>query len=58
MFENPAPPKRQKVDNFKVYAGRTQKMNELYEGDEEIDTEDHVIQRPWEPEQVPTQEEL
>lgn len=37
-----------------VYKNRYQRDEES----EEIDTEDHIIQRPWQPELQPTPEEL
>lgn len=51
---DPIQPKRQKVD---TYRNRTSRLN-AENSESDIDTEDHIIQRPWEPEVVPSQEEL
>jgi len=45
--------------NIKIYKNRIDKKNEQpseSQGEEEdsVDTEDHIIQRPWEPELMPS----
>lgn len=53
--------KRQKTDEnpeqvIQVYRNRIEKMNQEYDSDP--DREDHVIQRPYVQEQMPTKEDL
>ncbi len=41
-----------------VYKSRTDFLISKLNQEEDLDTEDHIVQLPWQPEQMPTNEEL